>query len=178
MSSCCPSGQSWQPARASAAPEEWRPWLLHQGSLTLKLQQDFPGTFKVEVLRHDWGIPRLDERRMLDLHDCTCTSASIREVLLTCNDQPKVFARSILPATSLQGRNRCLLQLKDRPLGEVLFADPGLKRGKIEIASLAARTFNHCLPFDYDDQTVWGRRSVFYLSGQPILVSEFFLPDL
>ncbi|WP_211827472.1 chorismate--pyruvate lyase family protein [Kistimonas asteriae] len=175
MSSCCLSGQDWRPAQALTTPEEWRPWLLHRGSLTLKLQQDFPGTFRVEVLRHDWGIPKLDERQVLELHDRT--RASIREVLLICNDQPKVFARSILPVTSLQGRNRCLLQLKDRPLGEVLFADPNLKRGEIEVSALAARTFNSCLPFDYADQVAWGRRSVFYLSNQPLLVSEFFLPD-
>ncbi len=176
MSSCCLSGQDWRPAQALTTPEEWRSWLLHRGSLTLKLQQEFPGTFAVEVLRHDWGIPKPAERLALDLHDRT--RASIREVLLICNGQPKVFARSILPVTSLQGRNRCLLQLKDRPLGEVLFADPNLKRGEIEVSSLAARLFNPYLSFDYEDHISWGRRSVFYLSGQPLLVSEFFLPDL
>jgi chorismate-pyruvate lyase len=28
------------------------------------------------------------------------------------------------------------------------------------------------------DATVWGRRSVFRVAGKPLLVSEYFLPEL
>lgn len=155
-------------------PDEWRHWLLHRGSLTLKLQQAFPGSFAVDVICHDWGVPMSTERRALALHGQT--QSSIREVLLVCNGQPKVFARSIFPDTSLQGRNRRLLQLKHRPLGEVLFADPTLKRSEIDVSSVAASVFNPWLAVDYQNEVAWGRRSVFHLSGKPLLVSEFFLP--
>ncbi|MCK5894801.1 MAG: chorismate lyase [Endozoicomonadaceae bacterium] len=156
-------------------PDEWRYWLKHRGSLTLKLQQAFPGSFAIEVIRHDWGVPMPTERRVLDIQERTKTS--IREVLLICNGHPKVFARSIFPVTSLHGRNHRLLRLRDRPLGDILFADPTLKRGKFEVSSVAANVFNPWLSLSYQDEIAWGRRSVFHLSGKPLLVSEFFLPD-
>lgn len=146
--------------------DEQKQWLIDSGSLTARLKKAFSGDFRVEVLFHDWDQPTAQERQFLDMAEDE--QASIREVLLICNGEPMVFARSILPASSLEGKNKTLLTLKDKPLGEFLFAQPDLKRGLIEITQTS----------DRNGQTVWGRRSRFTLDNKPLAVCEYFLPAL
>lgn len=76
---------------------------------------------------------------------------------------------------------RRLAYLRNRSLGAVLFADPTMHRGEVEIARIphadqlfALATARLSRPPD----EIWGRRSTFYLSGKPLLVSEFFLPGV
>jgi chorismate lyase len=144
--------------------------LLDRGSLTERLIAVSDGQFRVEVLRQRWGVARADEARLLGLKPRQ--AALIREVILHGKHQPWVYARSILPAKSLNHSLRHLKRLGNKPLGAVLFSDPHLQRSDIEIARLDPQH----LPFGIS-QAVWGRRSVFFLHGQPLLVSEVFLPD-
>ncbi|MEY4699266.1 MAG: hypothetical protein RIR85_686, partial [Pseudomonadota bacterium] len=88
----------------------------------------------------------------------------IREVYLCVNNVPVVFARSVLPTSSSTGVNRDVLQLGSKPLGEVLF-----KKGK---APILLRQITEVPGLG------WGRRSLYQLRGHPILISEFFLPEL
>ena len=141
-----------------------KPWLLDTGSLTQRLKDAYPGTFEVQVLHHDWGYPSADERHFLSMQESE--TASIREVVLVCNNEPKVFARSILPATSLEGRNSQLLNLNNKPLGAFLFSQPDLERGPIELTRI-----------EEGQEIVWGRRSCFYLDQKPLAVCEYFLPN-
>ena len=93
----------------------------------------------------------------------------VREVRLLGCGQTWVHARSLIPATTLTGRHRKLAHLGNRPLGEVLFSDPGMQRGDIETARV---------PLYSADSRAWARRSVFMLDHKPLLVSEVFLPPL
>ena len=52
--------------------------------------------------------------------------------------QPWVFARTLIPARTLRGRGRRLTRLGSRPLGQVLFADPKVRRDPVEIARIVA----------------------------------------
>lgn len=156
-----------------------RDWLLHTGSLTRRVQQSCNGCFRVRVEMQGWGRPRLDEYRALRLR--LGRIALIREVHLLCDDRPWIFARTIIPVTTLRGRERRLAHLGNRPLGAVLFADPHMQRGPVQVARIppgsalfaaAVRGLKQRPP------EIWGRRSVFRLGGKPLLVSEFFLlPD-
>lgn len=96
--------------------------------------------------------------------------------MLYGNDTPWVFARSILPLSTLTGRQRRLRRLDARPLGALLFADPSMRRGPMQLGQVAS--LNLPLPGGADENTglLWGRRSVFFLDGKPLLVSEIFLP--
>ena len=106
--------------------------------------------------------------------------ALIRQVHLLCGDHPWVYARTIIPATSMRGRLRRLAHLGTRPLGAMLFADPGMQRGPVELANIGpgeplftdATRHMQQQPAD-----IWGRRSVFRIAHQPLLVSEIFLPE-
>lgn len=172
---------AWRPARhylRSAAPAELRDWLLDPGSLTHRLRRRCDGGFRVAVRRQGWGRPAPDERRVLGM--AAEGRALIREVHLLCWDTPWVYARTVIPASSLRGRQRRLAHLGNRPLGAALFADPSLRRGALELACLrpGEPLFERAFAGACEPQPIWGRRSVFHLQDRPLLVSELFLPAL
>ncbi|MEL7398980.1 MAG: chorismate lyase [Pseudomonadota bacterium] len=165
----------WQPSvalldRVSATLKQW---LLDKGSLTRRLTNLYQGQFYVEVLEQHWGTPNIDEAKALSLS--TRDKVLVREVILHGAEQPRVYARSIIPSRSLVGRVRALTQLGDRPLGAWLFQQPDLRRGAIEVANFSAS--NLPLPTT-EQQAGWGRRSVFYVDDKPLLVCEIFLQSL
>lgn len=106
--------------------------------------------------------------------------AVIRQVHLLCGNRPWIYARTIIPATSMRGKLQRLAHLGTRPLGAMLFADPGMQRGVVELANITSREalfrdatcHMHEQPGD-----IWGRRSVFRIAHKPLLVSEIFLPE-
>ena len=168
----------WQPEVLTPGniPVEFRETLLDRGSLTQRLKRQHNNNFFVQVLQHQRAMPTSSEQSFLSIPEHQ--SASIREVLLYGSGVPVVFARSVLPESSLVGENKELLNLGCKPLGEYIFNQPGLTRGPIEIACIPARQFNHHLNFDYQDESAWGRRSLFFLNDKPISVCEVFLPEV
>jgi chorismate--pyruvate lyase len=152
-------------------------WLLDPASLTLRLQQLCGSRFHVRVISQGWGRPRLDEAQALDMAGREC--AIIRQVQLMCADHAWIYARTVIPATSLRGKLQRLAHLGARPLGAMLFADPGMQRGGVELARVlpGQELFADAMQAaDDGTRTIWGRRSVFRISGRPLLVSEIFLP--
>lgn len=146
---------------------------MDEGSLTARLQAHSAGAFAVSVLRQDWGAARTSELRLLGCRPGQ--KMLVREVILHGHQQPWVFARSLVPYTSLTGRLKALRNLDNRPLGALLFQDPGMRRDPLELASIEPK--HQYVDAGYQpDQTLWGRRSLFYLDDQPLLVSEVFLP--
>jgi len=144
-----------------AAPLVWQDWLSNTHSLTQLIAEKTQATVTVEVLSDCRQSLLADEAALFGHSMRRCR---IREVYLCVNDVPVVFARSILPTSSSTGVNRDVLQLGSKPLGEVLFKKgvaPIILREITEIPGLG-----------------WGRRSLYQLKGHPILISEFFLPEL
>ena len=148
-----------------------RPWLLDRGSLTERLIRASKGQFEVKILFQGMGVPQLSEQRALELP--VRQRALIREVILFGNHQPWVHARSIIPIKTLTGRLRKLRKLDNRPLGALLFSDPGM--APIEISNLPMlEPWPSTVSSTYGSP-VQGRRSLFWLDGKPLLVSEVFL---
>lgn len=158
-----------------SVPQQWRGWLSDTGSLTRRLLDASDGNLSVQILRQELQRPRLSERQALGLPPRHL--ALIREVVLLGNGQPWVYARSIIPLTTLTGRLRKLRHLDNRPLGALLFQDPTMTREPVEIACHTLASVQ--LPEAIADirASMWGRRSVFRLDNKPLLVSEIFLPD-
>jgi len=132
---------------------------------------------QVQVLRQVWGRP--DSGEALALGMKRHGRVWLREVQLLCDDQSWVYARTVIPATTLAGPARCLLRLGNRPLGAVLFADPTVVRGGVEIACLRSRHRLYrraSLSLTTKPTILWGRRSLFWMGGRPLLVAEVFLP--
>ena len=105
------------------------------------------------------------------------TLVLVREVILYGGDAPWVYARSIIPLSTLTGRLRKLRNLDNRPLGALLFSERTMTRSPMEVACLT--NDNSQLPKELRifDSPMWGRRSIFWLDKKPLLVSEIFLPS-
>lgn len=160
------------------APPSIQDWLIDRNSLTRRLRAKAGSSFAVRVLTQQWRKPLLSEADSLGIPFDRLVF--VRQVLLLVDSKPCVFARTVIPSYVARGRLRGLTQLGARPLGEVLFSTPGMRRGAIEITCLtpaheiyaqAARDTAVA-----SGQPIWGRRSVFYLYNCPLLVNEFFLP--
>jgi chorismate--pyruvate lyase len=99
--------------------------------------------------------------------------ALIREVVLWGCDEPWVYGRSILPASTLTGDLRRLRRLQNSSLGALLFSYPQLRRAPFQLAVIDGDT----LPGPARSAgTLWGRRSRFELQQRALIVSEVFLP--
>jgi len=165
--------------RQGWVPPELANWLLDPGSLTARLIQVCPGRFYVRVLSQVWATPQHNEIRRLRMRERQMSL--IREVYLCCDEQPLVFARTVIPRRTLTGKQKHLAGLGSRPLGAVLFADPHMHRDEIEVARLSPREqlFHKAVAALVDKPSrIWGRRSVFYLNNKPLLVNEIFLPGI
>lgn len=143
-----------------------RRWLTDEGSLTRLLKRAGGGRFSVRVLYQGYGRPGPGEASALNLP--ARQRVLIREVLLCGDDTPWVYARTVIPVTTLQGRHRTLKLIGSRSLGSLLFNDPGMRRDPLQIAKVN----------DDSKGQYWARRSVFRLDRKPLLVCEVFLPAL
>jgi chorismate--pyruvate lyase len=152
-------------------------WLFDATSLTKRLRQAGAGDFRVKLLAQQFERPLFSERRALGLGDRAI--ALVRQVHLCCAGDIKVYARSVMPLSLLHGSSRGLARLGGRPLGELLFRDKSMRRSPMQIARIDTDDLFHRwgVPETVIGQ-VWGRRSVFRLSGRPLLVNEIFLPPL
>jgi len=166
----------WQPVLGGIpeqVPENLAPWLIDDGSLTRKLVALSKDQFEVEVLRQDAATPDASEANALKMTQQT--SVTIREVVLKGRGHPWIFARSILPMSTMTGRFAGLRTLSNQPLGELLFQDPSMTREPLEVACLPARVLSVPAALAAGDESLWARRSVFFLDQKPLLVSEVFL---
>ena len=168
----------WQAAHGRILvqmPENLGPWLIDNGSLTRKLVVLSKDQFEVQVLRQEVATPGAAEANALKMTQQT--PVMIREVVLKGRGRPWVFARSILPMTTMTGRLAGLRTLSNQPLGQLLFQDPSMTREPLEAACLPARILSVPAALAAGDEPLWARRSVFFLDQKPLLVSEVFLSE-
>jgi chorismate--pyruvate lyase len=150
------------------------PWLFDASSLTARLIDICSDDFSVQVISQRWQKMDVEEASAMSLKNVR--SALVRQVFLCCGDIPLVFARTVIPAHTIQGAQRRYANMGSRPLGAMLFADRTMRREDVQVAILPAS--HEANKFIKSEQPVWGRRSVFRVSGRPLLVSEYFLPEL
>ncbi len=172
----------WHSAATAKLPSELAHWLTDKGSLTLRLQQTSQQQFSVDLQQSGWQKPLTEEALKLEqpLHE----HAYCREVILRDGDEARVFARTIVPRVSYQALQAHLHihHLGNRSLGEILFTDPAIKRGPLEVTSLRAgqslfeQAKHHGIEMD-DKAIMWARRSCFYFADSSLLVCEMFLPN-
>jgi chorismate lyase len=139
-----------------------RDWLLTPGSLTRRLLSISAGTFEVRVLEEGWVYRTV---RVPGFSSTIATKQIMwsRQVILGGFGESWVAAHTLIPVSSLKGQQRRLLMLGNRPLGGFLFRQASLRRAEAQICHI---------------NNVWGRRSLFFVEDRPLLVAEFFLPDL
>lgn len=151
--------QALSPARASV-PSHYRQWITLPGSLTKALKERTP-RFRVKVLDQAHIYVSLPIEGFTEqTGPCACFS---RKVLLMDGETPWVAAHTLVPERSLRHGLRQLTRLEDKPLGELLFSSPDVRKDHQQVCQT---------------QEGWGRRARYLLNQQPLLVTEFFLPAL
>lgn len=139
-------------------------WLTDQGSLTQALIKKSQNQFQVDLIDEEWvsySHPGLLAKFGPVQQNHRFWS---RKVVLMGKGCPWVTAHTLLPEHSLLSPLQAILELNNKPLGEYLFNHSQLIRTGLDFALI--------------DTDFWGRRSLFYLFGKPIMVAEFFLPQL
>jgi chorismate--pyruvate lyase len=157
-------------------PKSVQSWTYETGSLTQRLRAVYGQAVTVKVLFQHWRVPFLSERRLLEIpeHRMCLT----REVLLHADGKPLILARTIIPAATIKIASS-LAHLGTRPLGEVIFAYPKLERIAMNVALINPADWTKSALSTADiQQPLWGRRTVYAIKHQPVLVSEFFLPNI
>ena len=167
----------WKPNRPGllhTLPAAVGSWVYEAGSLTKRLRNFYGDSFAVKILFHQWRPAFLSECKQLHLPHQQYNLT--REVLLHADDKPLLLARTILPASTIKVAKRNLSHLGSRPLGEVIFSYPDLERLQLDITTIKSDEWCADLrQLVSIDQTIWGRRTVYAIKKQPLIVSEFFL---
>ncbi|WP_297480898.1 chorismate lyase [uncultured Photobacterium sp.] len=152
------SVQSWALEQTSHGA-----WLLESASLSRRLAQ-YCQHFTVTVLTQTMisnSHLSVMERQLVG--DCDCLE---REVMLYGDQQPWVFARTLIPMTTLSGEEQDLVDLGNIPLGYRVFNDRNSRRDALEVANLGTQ-----------QQPRWARRSRLWINEKPMLVAELFLTE-
>lgn len=152
-----------------------RSWLFDKSSLTARLIRYSSGNFHVELLSQEIKRPTRDEAKALNISNDQF--ALIRQVHLCCDNKVVVYARTVIPLSTLKGAQRSYGNLGSRPLGAMLFADRSMQREEVLVTRLSPENALY-EKTGAQNETVWGRRSVFKVGGKPLLVSEYYLPVL
>ena len=165
-------------ARLQINDKSLHPFIFQTGSLTRYIQQQCKGTFHIDIKSEAWRYPMPDEVRLLKMR--TREHAFIRESWLKCDNQPMVYARTVIPRKTLKGKCKELTRLGTKPLGEILFADKTTYRSVMRYAMIPAQCelYNQASKPVERNTGFWGRQSLFYIKNKPLLIIEVFLPSI
>lgn len=166
-----------KPASNLVLPNEIEPFLIERGSMTRKMEQLTDCRCVVNIKEQGWLMPSLNEQHCLQLE--RKEPAWIREVILNFSE-PYIFARSVFPKALIESDPR-FENLDTNPLGAILFSDPAIQRGEIEVMKISRGDALYDKAMAYSPEPaeyLWARRSVFYFYEFQLLVCEVFFPNV
>lgn len=173
----CMSDKYWDGAAVNCETG-LAPWLRDRGSLTQRIQQHSQ-CFAVHPVRSGLARIAFDESALLGI--APQQLAWSREVFLYADNRPVVFAHSACARQDLRGAWSAVRGLGNKPLGALLFAHPLVERKPLHYKALrgAHMLYQRAAEvLDNPPDRLWARRSLFYLHGAPLLVTEVFLPEI
>ena len=134
-------------------------WLNEPGSITSRIKSF--SDFKLKLLRDGPGEVDAAED---DLIISNYKENNIREVLLYSNEEPLIYAKSIIPLETIRLGLGILGNLKENPLGDILFSNPEIKKKYMLFAK-----------FESNKKIFYGRKGIYTVKGFPFSVCEIFL---
>lgn len=174
--------------RADHMPETVREWISRPFILSHALRR-VCGNFSVEIADQRMKPLYADEIAALKCYENTY--GYIRETYLGDIGNPLVYARVTMPEYTYVANKESLENLGNRPIGEtLLYRHPSMTRGEFEVKRLSQDDellFDALVHFNYyraviervsRENELWARRSLFTLSGNPLLITEVFMPDM
>lgn len=151
---------------------EHQAWLLERGSLTHKLRQTCP-TLKVNVLSESFASPLADEAKKLHIE--TNYQAWLRCVQIECENQPLIYARTVIPHFNAKNPWFKIQQLGNQPLGEILFSQIKMNQSNLQRSEFEFCLSEHWPHQPADSQSHFARRCLFQKNGYSLLLTEVFL---
>ena len=134
-------------------------WLIEPGSITSRIKSI--SDFKLKLLRDGPGeVDAADD----DLIISNYKENNIREVLLYSNEEPLIYAKSIIPLETIRLGLGVLGNLKENPLGDILFSNPEIKKEYMLFSK-----------FESNKKNFYGRKGIYTVKGFPFSVCEIFL---
>jgi len=174
--------QFWKPAKLICRVTTSRTlqkWLTLPTSLTAKLKAQCTD-LQVMVLSEKLESPLLNEAQALGMQ--RNEQAWVRCVLLQCNQQNWVYARTVIPNLTPDNPWYDLQNLGTKPLGEVLFELPSIQRSDFEFSRNTLDYWPYLVENMANQNTAkqpgFARRSIFKQHNAPLLLTEVFLPGL
>ena len=134
-------------------------WLNEPGSITSRIKSF--SDFKLKLLRDGPGEVDAAED---DLIISNYKENNIREVLLYSDEEPLIYAKSIIPLETIRLGLGVLGNLKENPLGDILFSNPEIKKKYMLFAK-----------FESNKKIFYGRKGIYTVKGFPFSVCEIFL---
>ena len=138
---------------------EIKSWLLEQGPITKRIKSI--AEFRLELIQDELSDATDDEILFLKIDS---EEIRIREVILYGNENPMVFARTIIPNTTIEKGLKELGKIGNKPLGDILFEKDIFSKEDIVFAS-----------FKDKESLFWGRKIKYTVKDQPFSVMEVFL---
>ena len=134
-------------------------WLNESGSITSRIKSF--SDFKLKLLRDGPGeVDSADD----DLIISNYKENNIREVLLYSDEEPLIYAKSIIPFETIRLGLGVLGNLKENPLGDILFSNPEIKKEYMLFSK-----------FELNKKIFYGRKGIYTVKGFPFSVCEIFL---
>ena len=134
-------------------------WLNESGSITSRIKSF--SDFKLKLLRDSPGEV---DAAVDDLIISNYKENNIREVLLYSDEEPLIYAKSIIPLETIRLGLGVLGNLKENPLGDILFSNPEIKKKYMLFAK-----------FESNKKIFYGRKGIYTVKGFPFSVCEIFL---
>lgn len=134
------------PIMQKKLPETAWQWLTYSQSLTTRLQE-FTQNRILFCLIQDWT---LDEEKW------------VRKTQWQFEKKCWIEANLFFPESAVNHETKSILQIREKPIGEILFQDAALTRSPF-------------LFYQYDIFW-WTRQSVFHFKQQPLTLIETFFP--
>jgi len=134
-------------------------WLNESGSITSRIKSF--SDFKLKLLRDSPGEV---DAAVDDLIISNYKENNIREVLLYSDEEPLIYAKSIIPLETIRLGLGVLGNLKENPLGDILFSNPEIKKEYMLFSK-----------FESNKRIFYGRKGIYTVKGFPFSVCEIFL---
>jgi len=134
-------------------------WMNESDSITSRIKSF--SDFKLELLNDGPGEINIIED---DLIISNYEKNNIREVILYSNNKPLIYAKSIIPKDTIIFGLKILGNLKENPLGDILFSHPNIKKRYMLFAKFKSEHGLFC-----------GRKGIYTVNDYPFSVCEIFL---
>lgn len=156
-------------------------WLTKPYVLSHALRKSSPD-LSLELMSQESDIVFPDEASRLNLSPKKQTL--VRKIFLQSGQNSYVFARTIIPPQTYATLQAEIESVGDNFIGEYLIYNrDGIKRDEFEFAYMTPnmnmmQELQSFMSFSDINNTLWARRSCFWIKQLPLLITELFLEDL